>query len=529
MANSTFNLSTINGTNGFAINGIDSGDGLGYSVSSAGDINGDGFDDLSIGKYDPNPFFPFLLDYLSIKPSQSYVVFGSKGGFSAQLNVSTLNGTNGFVINAINPGDFLGSSVSSAGDINGDGLDDLILGAFRANGESGQSYVVFGSKSGFDAQLNVSNLNGTNGFAINGTNNNLSDQLGGSVSSAGDINSDGIDDLIIGAIRAPNGNRSGQSYVVFGSKSSFDASFDIPTLNGTNGFAINGIDSGDFSGGSVSSAGDVNGDGLDDLILGAFRASSNDNRSSGQSYVVFGSKSGFDASFDLSTLNGTSGFAINGINVDDNSGFSVSNAGDVNGDGLDDLIIGTRDASESYVVFGSKGGFDASFDLSTLNGTNGFTINGIGAYDRSGSSVSNAGDVNGDGLDDLIIGARNASESYVVFGSKGGFDASFDLSTLNGTNGFAINGNDRSGFSVSNAGDVNGDGFDDLIIGAPSAAANGISESGQSYVVFGGKNIGSGSTINLTGTASADTLIGTIGNNIIDGKAGKDTLTGNGG
>ncbi|MEH1837380.1 MAG: hypothetical protein V7L20_01100 [Nostoc sp.] len=546
MANSTFNLSDINGTNGFAINGmyIPTNDRLGFSVSSAGDINGDGFDDLIIGKYDPNPFF---FDYLVLKPSQSYVVFGSKGGFSAQLNVSTLNGTNGFVINAINPGDFLGYSVSSAGDINGDGLDDLILGAFRANGESGQSYVVFGSKSGFDAQLNVSNLNGTNGFAINGTNNNLSDQLGFSVSSAGDINGDGIDDLIIGADRAPNGNRSGQSYVVFGSKSGFGASFDISTLNGTNGFAINGINSGDFSGRSVSSAGDINGDGIDDVIIGASGASPN-GQSSGQSYVVFGSKSSFDASFDLSTLNGTNGFAINGINSADSSGFSVSNAGDINGDGIDDVIIGTFDASpngiigsgQSYVVFGSKSGFDASFDLSTLNGTNGFAINGINSGDTSGFSVSNAGDVNGDGIDDLIIGAYRASpngitasgQSYVVFGSKSGFDAQLNLSTLNGTNGFAINGIDEfnnSGRSVSNAGDVNGDGIDDLIIGAPNAAANGIIGSGQSYVVFGGKNIGTGSTVNLTGTADADTLIGTIGNNIIDGKAGNDTLTGNGG
>ena len=537
MANLTFNLSDLNGTNGFAINGIyvPTNDRLGFSVSSAGDINGDGFDDLIIGKYDPNPFF---FDYLVLKPSQSYVVFGSKGGFSAQLNVSTLNGTNGFVINAINPGDFLGYSVSSAGDINGDGLDDLILGAFRANGESGQSYVVFGSKSGFDAQLNVSNLNGTNGFAINGTNNNLSDQLGFSVSSAGDINGDGIDDLIIGAERAPNGNRSGQSYVVFGSKSGFDASFDISTLNGINGFAINGINSGDFSGRSVSSAGDINGDGIDDVIIGAPGAFPN-GQSSGQSYVVFGSKSGFDASFDLSTLNGTNGFAINGINSGDNSGWSVSNAGDINGDGLDDVIIGTFDASESYVVFGSKGGFAASFDLSTLNGTNGFAINGINPGDNSGFSVSNAGDVNGDGLDDLIIGAYRADpngfqsgQSYLVFGSKRDFDAQLNLSTLNGTNGFAINGIDQSnnlGRSVSGAGDVNGDGFDDLIIGAPNAAANGISGSGQSYVVFGGKNIGSGSTVNLTGTASADTLIGTIANNIIDGKAGNDTLTGNGG
>ena len=140
--------------------------------------------------------------------------------------------------------------------------------------------------------------------------------------------------------------------------------------------------------------------------------------------------------------------------------------------------------------------FGPTFNLSDLNGSNGFAINGIAANDRSGLSVSSAGDVNGDGIDDLIIGAPGADlnginaagQSYVVFGSNSGFAASFNLSELNGSNGFAINGIaavDRSGGSVSNAGDVNGDGIDDLIIGATGASPNGISYAGQSYVVFG--------------------------------------------
>ncbi|MEH2246169.1 beta strand repeat-containing protein [Nostoc sp.] len=538
MANSTFNLSDLNGTNGFAINGINPNDQSGTSVSSAGDINGDGIDDLIIGAQNADPNGSYS--------GQSYVVFGRKGGFGPGLNLSTLNGTNGFAINGINPGDESGISVSSAGDINGDGIDDLIIGAFGAdpNGNgSGQSYVVFGRKGGFNPSLNLSTLNGTNGFAINGI--NSGDESGESVSSAGDINGDGIDDLIIGALYAsPNGNRSGQSYVVFGRKGDFGSSLNLSTLNGTNGFTINGINPGDQLGHSISSVGDINGDGIDDLIIGAFDASPNVSYS-GQSYVVFGRKGGFGPSFKLSTLNGTNGFTINGINQYDQSGWSVSSAGDINGDGIDDLIIGAFNASpngyssgQSYVVFGSKGGFDAQLNLSTLNGTNGFTINGINPRDDSGISVSSAGDINGDGIDDLIIGAFNASpnsdrsgQSYVLFGSKGGFDANFNLSKLNGTSGFAINGinpGEFSGTSVSSAGDINGDGIDDLIIGAPDASPNG-EISGQSYVIFGGKNIGSGSTINLTGTAGTDTLFGTIGNNIIDGKAGNDILTGNGG
>ena len=114
--------------------------------------------------------------------------------------------------------------------------------------------------------------------------------------------------------------------------------------------------------------------------------------------------------FELSSLNGANGFVINGIDAGDNSGFSVSTAGDVNGDGIDDIIIGARfadangnnNAGESYVVFGSAMRFGASLDLSALNGTNGFVINGIDASDFSGASVSAAGDVNGDGIDDII-------------------------------------------------------------------------------------------------------------------------------
>ena len=506
----SFDLSTLDGTNGFVINGIDEFDFSGRSVSRAGDVNGDGIDDLIIGaRYaaDPNGNFA---------AGESYVVFGSSSGFSPSLDLSSLNGTNGFVLNGIDESDYSGWPVSSAGDVNGDGIDDLIIGARAAEPNriysAGETYVVFGNNSGdvllgelsFSPSLNLSTLDGTNGFVINGI--DFNDFSGSSVSGAGDVNGDGIDDLIIGAGSAdPNGNISaGESYVVFGRNGGFSPSLDLSTLDGTNGFVINGIDSFDVSGGSVSGAGDVNGDGIDDLIIGAPRAEPNGNSRAGETFVVFGYNGGFSPSLDLSSLNGTNGFVVVGVDSGDFSGYSVSGAGDVNGDGFDDLIIGapTADpngnfmAGESYVVFGNNSGFSRTLDLSTLDGTNGFVINGINFGNFSGSSVSDAGDVNGDGFDDLIIGAAggdasgnlDSGESYVVFGNNGGFSSPLDLSALNGTNGFVINGidaGDTSGISVSGPGDVNGDGIDDVIIGASGADPNGISQAGETYVLFG--------------------------------------------
>jgi hypothetical protein len=427
-AGGTIELSTLNGANGFVLNGIDAYDRSGYSASAAGDVNGDGIDDLIIGASgaDPNGF----------SSGESYVVFGGVGvGAGGTLELSSLNGANGFVLNGINSADTSGASVSGAGDVNGDGIDDLLIGAYRAdpNGSySGESYVVFGGVGvGAGGTIELSTLNGANGFVLNGI--DTYDFSGRSVSIAGDVNGDGIDDLLIGAREAdPNGNYSGESYVVFGGVGvGAGGAIELSTLNGANGFVCNGIDAVDRSGISVSGAGDVNSDGAADLIIGAPYADPN-GTDTGECYVVFGGLGvGAGGVLELSSLNGANGFVLNGIDAYDRSGSSVSSAGDVNGDGVDDLIIGANYADpngsasgESYVVFGGPGvGAGGVLELSSLNGANGFVINGIDAGDRSGLSVSGAGDANGDGAADLIIGAHFADpngsysgESYVLFG-----------------------------------------------------------------------------------------------------------------
>jgi hypothetical protein len=207
---------------------------------------------------------------------------------------------------------------------------------------------------------------------------------------------------------------------------------------------------------------------------------------------------------DLGSLDGTEGFRITGA-AGDLVGRSVRSAGDVNGDGIADIVVGApgaesgaeADAGESYVIFGKASWADTPvFDPANLDGSNGFRLVGAHTGNRSGYSVSSAGDVNGDGFDDLIVGSPydSAGEAYVVYGKANWQGTSaLDLGALDGTDGFALIG--ASGHSVASAGDVNSDGFDDLIIGAPFDG-NG----GRSYVVFGG-NFNGAATVQMASAA----------------------------
>jgi hypothetical protein len=422
---------------------------------------------------------------------------------NATFILTNLNGSNGFSIFGTNNRERLGFSISDAGDINGDGIGDLIVGApgdfaTAENTDRGRAYVIFGTGAGFASTINAASLNGSNGFLVDGI--NSGDNAGISVSNAGDINSDGIQDFLVGNGFSTIGTQSnnGSAYVILGSTTSFGTNFSPSALNGGNGFIVNGVSAEDRLGASVSNVGDINQDGFADFLVGAPKNTAQKDEA-GASYLVYGKGGGFDANLNLTVPDASKFTTINGLAIDDSFGVSVGSAGDVNGDGIGDLIVGSstadpngiNNAGSTYIIFGRSGGLGTSFDLASLNGSNGFAVNGFQENSQLGFSVSNAGDINSDGIGDIIIGARGAGEqrgaAYVVFGSRNGFAASIDPFTLDGSNGFAFYGKagSQAGFSVSGAGDVNGDGIEDAIVGAPLDSPNGVTGAGSAYVIFG--------------------------------------------
>jgi hypothetical protein len=319
---------------------------------------------------------------------------------------------------------------------------------------------------------------------------------------------------------------------------------DLATLDGSNGFVIESTTAGDELGTVVSDAGDFNGDGMDDVIVTAPQGYPGAS-GLGVVHVVYGSTSGFAAAVSVDSLDGSNGRSIPGIRDDQWLGTAASGLGDVNGDGIDDVIVGeaadaalAENGARAYVVFGAAG-TSSTFDLTTLNGSNGFAISPSAVASPAPLAVGRAGDVNGDGLADLLVGSPATTVDttdipgggFVLFGQDTAYAALETLSSLDGSDGFKIEGEGvfgQAGESVAGAGDINQDGLDDVIVGAPFASPAGQSFAGTAYVVFGrGTTFSSGTgaidqTLDL---AAGDQVIYQVSATIAAGATGSTTVT----
>lgn len=383
--------------------------------------------------------------------------------------------------------DFSGYSMDCSGDVNGDGIEDLVIGAYSnddGGNTAGKVYLIFGRSSGWTSDVDLGNADasfvGEEG----------DDRAGMSVSNGGDINGDGYDDIVIGAdeYHAISGGENGRAYIIYGRSSGWYRNRDLSTAS----VRIRGEYDEDKFGESVASGGDVNGDGYDDVLIGAPRYEPTSTNYSGKAYLLLGGPS-LPSSISASSLSGS----FLGAGDDEYCGSSVSLSGDVNGDGLDDILIGAKyykktptghAVGRTYLLLGKRTGWSRDTTLTSPDASF------IGQRMGAGWSVDIAGDLNGDGLDDIAIGepenyegGNNAGQTYIIFGKETNWTRDLDLGNADASY-LGESAYDNSGYYVVGAGDLNLDGYDDLLIGAPRNDEGGRTSpyyAGKSYVVYG--------------------------------------------
>ncbi len=413
---------------------------MGVSVSGAGDVNGDGYSDVIVGA---NGY-----DNGETDEGAAFIYHGSATGISTTASA---------IVDSNQYQSIMGKSVSGGGDVNGDGYSDVIVGANRYdNGQTdeGAVFVFYGSSIG---------INLTAAWVVES--NQVGAQMGSSVSGGVDLNGDGYSDVIVGAPLYDNGQTDeGAAFVYHGSGTG---------ISTTAAAMVESNQESADMGWSVSGAGDVNGDGYSDVIVGA-RRYDNGETSEGSAFVYHGSSIG------IST---TAAAMVESNQLSALMGVSVACAGDVNGDGFSDVIVGANgyengqtNEGAAFIYHGSATG------ISTTPATSLESNNSIA---QMGYSVSGAGDVNGDGYSDVIVGApyyRNGNSdegaAFIYHGSASGIITTV-AAMVESNKGFAY-----MGHSVSGAGDVNGDGYSDLIVGV-RGYSNGQSNEGAFFVYHG--------------------------------------------
>ncbi len=413
---------------------------LGISVAGAGDVNGDGYSDVIVGAY--------LYDHGESNEGAAFIYHGSAAGIST---------TAAALVESNQASASFGASVAGAGDVNGDGYSDVIVGAYTYdNGISneGAAFIYQGSAAGISTTA-----------AAMVESNQASAYLGAAVASAGDVNGDGYSDVIVGAYLYDNGeSNEGAAFIYHGSAASISTT--AAALVESNQASAN-------FGAAVASAGDVNGDGYSDVIVGAYTYD-NGESNEGAAFVYLGSAAG------IST---TPAAMLESNQASANFGYSVAGAGDVNGDGYSDVIVGAymydngqADEGAAFVYHGSAAG------ISTMAAA---MVERNQASANFGYSVAGAGDVNGDGYSDVIVGANmydngqaDEGAAFIYHGSATGISTT--AAAVVESNQASAN----SGTSVGGAGDVNGDGYSDVIVGAPFFS-DGEGNEGAAFIYHG--------------------------------------------